>query len=244
MRNILLKLCFNGTKYCGWQIQKNGTSVQGVLKETIFKITAEQANIIGCGRTDAGVSAKEYFCNFIIENEIECAKLLKALNALLPKDIAVLECSEVDLSFHARYNVKKKEYIYQIYNSDIRNPFYEELYLYYPFHLDEKLLNEAARCFKGTKDFKGFMSSGSAIKDTVRTVFEASVERDEKVITFTVSADGFLYNMVRIFVGTLLFIAQGKIKAENLNELIEKKERKCLGATAPPNGLLLNRVEY
>jgi len=244
LRNILLKLCFNGTKYCGWQIQKNGTSVQGVLKETIFKITAEQANIIGCGRTDAGVSAKEYFCNFKTESNIECAKLLTALNALLPKDIAVLECGEVDLGFHARFNVKKKEYIYQIYNSDIRNPFYEELYLYYPFVLDEKLLNNAAQCFVGKKDFRGFMSSGSAVKDTVRTVFEAKVERNKKVVTFTVSADGFLYNMVRIFVGTLLFIAQGKIKAEDLNELIEKKDRKLLGATAPPSGLLLNKVIY
>jgi tRNA pseudouridine38-40 synthase len=244
LRNILLKICFNGTKYCGWQIQKNGTSIQGVLKETIFKITAEQVNIIGCGRTDAGVSAKEYFCNFIIENKIECAKFLTALNALLPKDISVLECRVVDFDFHARYHVKKKEYIYQIYNSDVRNPFYEEFYLYYPFHLDEKMLNIAAQCFAGKKDFRGFMSSGSKIKDTVRTVFEAKVERNEKVVTFTVSADGFLYNMVRIFVGTLLFIAQGKIKAENLKELIEKKDRKLLGATAPPNGLLLNRVEY
>jgi tRNA pseudouridine38-40 synthase len=244
LRNILLEICYNGTKYCGWQIQNNGTSIQGVLKETIFKITAEQSNIIGCGRTDAGVSAKQYFCNFNTESKIECAKLLTALNALLPKDISVLKCSEVDFDFHARFNVKKKEYIYQIYNSDIRNPFYEEFYLFYPFHLDEKLLNEAAQCFVGTKDFKGFMTSGSTIKDTVRTVFEAKVERNEKIVTFTVSADGFLYNMVRIFVGTLLFIAQKKIKAENLNELIEKKDRKLLGATAPPNGLFLNRVIY
>lgn len=244
MRNLRLCLSFDGTNYHGWQSQKNAHTVQDELNKAIKTIVNEDINVIGCGRTDTNVHANEYYCNFTTENNIKCSKLVLALNGVLPKDIAIKNCEDVDISFNSRYHCIKKEYIYKIYNGKVRNPFYEKYSLFYPYKLDAALLDKASQCFVGTHNYKGFMSSGSSINNTVRIVFEASVIREGDLVIFKVSANGFLYNMVRIMVGTLIFIARGKILTENLPSLIEEQNRKKLGATAIQKGLFLNRVYY
>ncbi len=244
MRNILLCLCFDGTAYHGWQLQKNVHSVQAEVNMALQKVLGENINVLGCGRTDAGVHSNEYYCNFRTKNAIECKKLTSALNALLPRDVAVLNCNDVPLEFHSRYDAIKKEYVYKIYNQPIRSPFYENFAMHYPFLLDEKELHEIAQTFVGTHNYKGFMASGSKISQTVRTVYEATVTREGDLVIFRVSANGFLYNMVRIMVGTLLSIASGKIDKEDLPRRMREQKRNVLGFTAPPHGLYLNKVEF
>ena len=235
---------FDGTAYHGWQLQKNSNTVQAEINKALTKLTGEKINANGCGRTDAGVHANEFFCNFKSKTKISNEKIISALNSFLPNDIAVAACYDEEDNFHSSINAVKKEYIYKIHNSKIRNPFYEHYAQYYPFTIDENLLNEAAKFFIGTHDFKGFMASGSSIKSTVRTVCEASVKREGDTVIFTVSGDGFLYNMVRIMAGTLLYIANGKIDINDLPKLIESGKRDGLGPTAEPQGLYLNKVQY
>lgn len=155
-----------------------------------------------------------------------------------------MSCKEVSEDFHARYSVKSKEYVYKLYNGKIRNPFYNNYAYHYRYPINVEYLNEQAKAFIGTYDFSGFCSSNSDVEDTVRTVKSFNVSRDGDMVYFTVEADGFLYNMVRIMVGTLIFINEGKIKADELKSIIESKNRKRAGKTAPPQGLYLNRVNY
>jgi len=244
LRNIKLCLSFDGTNYHGWQSQINAHTVQDQLNNAITRIVNEDINVIGCGRTDANVHANEYYCNFETESEIKCSKLLLALNGVLPKDIVIKSCQEVDINFNSRYHCIKKEYIYKIYNGAVRNPFLDKYSLYYPYKLDVVLLNNVAQCFVGTHNFKGFMATGSKIKDTVRTVYSASVSREGDLVIFKVCANGFLYKMVRIMVGTLIFVERGRILADNLPLLIKEQNRKKLGTTANPKGLFLNKVYY
>lgn len=188
--------------------------------------------------------ANVYFVAFKTEKNIPCEKILTALNTYLPKSVCVFECEDTTDDFHPRYSCKAKEYVYKIYNAKIRNPFYENRAMFYPYKLDEKYLDEQAQAFVGKHDFKGFCSKRTDVEDTVRTVYYANVKREGDFVIFTVCADGFLYNMVRIMVGTLLFIAQGKIKKDELPKIIEKKDRTLAGKTASPYGLYLNKVEY
>ena len=162
----------------------------------------------------------------------------------MPKDIAVTGCIEVADDFHARYSVKSKEYVYRIYNSQIRNPFLKNYALHYRYPIDAQYLNEEAQAFLGSHDFSGFCSAKSDVEDTVRTVYSFSVTRNGDEVIFSVEADGFLYNMVRIMVGTLLFVNEGKIKQGELADVIKSKDRKRAGKTAPAHGLYLNNVKY
>lgn len=244
MRNLLLTLSYMGTNYHGWQVQPNGVTVQEKLQEALRNVLQCETSVTGCSRTDSGVHAEMFCCNIKTENKIPCDKLVMALNANLPYDIAVNDCREVGESFHARYDCKGKEYVYRIWNSRVRNPFYHGRTLYYPYKLDSEKMNETAKFFLGTHDFGGFCSVGSSVKTTERTVTRAQVERDGDIVTFRVAADGFLYNMVRIMVGTLLEVSQGKIAAEDLPGIIESKNRERAGFTAAPEGLYLHRVDY
>ncbi|MCR4924893.1 MAG: tRNA pseudouridine(38-40) synthase TruA [Clostridiales bacterium] len=244
MRNILLTLKYDGTNYHGWQIQPNAITVQQVLQQAVKLIVKDTDNIIGCSRTDSGVHANMYCCNFKTESEIETEKLKDALNANIPDDIAVVSAVEVADDFHSRYDCKEKEYIYRIWNSAVINPFEYKYTLQYKYPLDEKLLDKASKAFLGEHDFKGFCSVGSTVESTVRTVFDSQVTRQGDMVTFKVSANGFLYNMVRIMAGTLLYVAQGKIKAEDLPDIIKSGERERAGITAAPQGLFLNKVVY
>ena len=169
---------------------------------------------------------------------------MRALNGILPKDISVYSCDEVDDSFHARFDCKGKEYIYRIHNSYIKNPFFKDRVLQYFCNIDENLLNEAAQHFVGTHDFKAFCSIGSTAVNTVRTIEYFNVVRENDLIIMLVKGDGFLYNMVRIMVGTLIFVGEGKIKSNQIGDIILSGERKNAGKTAPAQGLYLNKVFY
>ncbi|MEG1886666.1 MAG: tRNA pseudouridine(38-40) synthase TruA [Oscillospiraceae bacterium] len=240
----LLTICYDGTAYCGWQVQLNGITVQKTLQKALCSIICEETGISGCSRTDSGVHANMFCCHFDTTSEIPNEKLVMALNAKLPRDIAATNCITVGDDFHARYSCIGKNYIYKIYNAFVRNPFKEKYYLQKTGYIDERLLNEACKAFLGEHDFKSFCSAGSKITDTVRTVSECSIVRNCDDLVFSITADGFLYNMVRIIVGTLFFVNDGKISVSELPEIINSCDRGKAGATAPPHGLYLNRVFY
>lgn len=244
MRNLLLTISYDGSAYHGWQVQENAVTVQEVFQSTVKKVFSKNIDIKGCSRTDSGVHANNYCLSFKTEKNIPNENIVLALNTYLPKDIAVLSCIDVPMDFHARYNVKSKQYVYKLYNGKIRNPFLDKYAYHYRFPIDADYLNKEAQAFCGTFDFAGFCSAHSGVEDTVRTVKAFSVEREGDMVYFTVEADGFLYNMVRIMVGTLIFVAEGKIKEGELKSVIESKNRKRAGKTAPPQGLYLDKVNY
>ncbi|MBE6772197.1 MAG: tRNA pseudouridine(38-40) synthase TruA [Ruminococcaceae bacterium] len=244
MRNLLLTISFDGTDYHGWQVQENAVTVQQTLQDALEHICSKRDNIIGCSRTDAGVHANMYCCNVRTESVIDCRKLVGALNAVLPRDISAIDCREVDFDFHARYDCKSKEYIYKIWNSPNKNPFFYNYSLHYKYPLDEKFLSEQARAFIGTHYFDSFCAAGSSVEDTQRTVMNACVEREGDMVIFKVEADGFLYNMVRIMTGTLIDIARKKIPADSIEQIILSRNRSAAGYTAPAHGLYLNKIHY
>lgn len=244
MRNLLITISYDGSAYHGWQVQKNAVTVQQVFQKAVEKLFREKKDIKGCSRTDSGVHANMYCVSLKTQKNIPCENIITGLNTYLPKDIAVTGCIEVADDFHARYSVKSKEYVYRIYNSQIRNPFLKNYALHYRYPIDAQYLNEEAQAFLGSHDFSGFCSAKSDVEDTVRTVYSFSVTRNGDEVIFSVEADGFLYNMVRIMVGTLLFVNEGKIKQGELAEVIKSKDRKRAGKTAPAHGLYLNNVKY
>ena len=244
-RNLLVKLSYDGSGYHGWQIQNNAVSVQEVFQNALWKVLKETVNIKGCSRTDAFVHANMYAVSFKTNSSIKASNLVFALNRLLPNDIAVHSAVEVPRDFDARYSCTGKEYIYKIWNHRIKNPFMHNYALHYWYKLDTDLLNEAANSFIGTHDFTSFATLDKREqKNMVRTIYSFEVIKKDSMIELIVSADGFLYNMVRILVGTLLRVAQGKIKKDAIPNIIKTKNRKYAGPTAPPQGLYLNKVFY
>jgi len=244
MRNLLLTIQYDGTHFHGWQIQKNALSVQAVFQRALERVLDVRPDIKGCSRTDTGVHARCFGISLQTDSVIAERDLIKALNVNLPKTIAVTACEEKDMAFHARYCAKGKEYVYQILTSELRDPFLTGYALHYPYGLDVPTLHREGQDFVGRHDFSAFCSSGSNITDPVREVFSFSVTQKEKLALITVSADGFLYNMVRIMVGTLLKIQQGKILPGSIPGIIENGDRSKAGHTAPAHGLFLNRVFY
>lgn len=244
MRNIKLTLQYDGSAFHGWQFQPNCITVEEELKKAVKHILGEEPKLHSCSRTDTGVHANMFCCNFLTENTRDCEKLMLGLNAVLPETVSVIGCCEVPLGFHSRYDCKGKEYIYKIWNSKQRNPFFNNRALHYPWSIDAEMLNNQAKAFIGTFDFSAFCASGATVKTTVRTVFDCSVKREGDLVTFSVKGDGFLYNMVRIMVGTLLDINEGKIEQNTIKAIIESGERSNAGVTAKPQGLYLNRVYY
>ncbi len=244
MRNLLLTIRYLGTSYSGWQVQNNAPSVQQTLQDAVEKLFCVRENVVGCSRTDAGVHANMYCCNIRTQSSLPCDVVVRGLNAYLPNDIAVTDCREVDYDFHARYDCKGKEYIYLIRNSSLPDPFMAGRCWQFNKHIDAELLNSQAQLFCGTHDFKAFCSAGSSVQSTVRTVKSFSVSRENDIIRMSVTADGFLYNMVRIMVGTLTDITLGRIVPDTINDIIASRDRNCSGVTAPPQGLYLNRVYY
>ena len=202
MRNIALKLMYNGTAYHGWQVQKNAVTVCETLQKALEKITGTPVHLTGCGRTDAGVHAERYIANFRTESRIPLERLPFAINTHTPEDIAVSEALEVAEDFNAIGSCLKKEYTYRIYNSRVKNPFYVNRAYFYPKRLDEEFLNRAAHQFVGTHDFAAVRSVGTETKTTVRTIYWCDVTRSGELLELKVCADGFLYNMVRAITGT------------------------------------------
>jgi len=243
---LKLNLAYDGTRYCGWQVQKNAVSVQETLQNAIESIFGERCMLTGCSRTDSGVHARDFCCavSFSKDINISSDKIPLALNHHLPDDISVFKAEYVSDEFHPRYDVKYKEYEYLILNDPIKDPFLVNKVYVYPKKLDPVLMNDAAQCLTGKYDFSAFMSSGSSVEDTVRTIKYFTVNSDGRFIKVNVAADGFLYNMVRILVGTLIEVSNGKILIGDLPHIIEQKNRKNAGFTAPPQGLYLNKVFY
>ena len=244
MKNFLLEISYNESAYHGWQVQSNAVTVQEKLQDAIESVFGRREDVKGCSRTDSGVHANMFCCNFRTEKDIPASKIPAALNANLPFDIAVKSCKEVPYDFHARYDCKGKEYVYKIWNAQVRNPFTNGLYYNYKYNLEADVLNKEAQSFVGVHNFSSFCAAGSSVEDTTREIYYCRVERQGDEVLFYVSGNGFLYNMVRIMVGTLLDISSGKIEKGKISEIISAENREKAGCTAPPEGLYLNKVYY
>ena len=244
MRNIALKLMYNGTAYHGWQMQRTEASVQETLQRGLSMVCGERVRLTGVGRTDAGVHAERYVANFRTSSRIPIDRLPFAINTHTPEDIVVREALEVADDFNAIGSCIQKEYVYQIYNSRIRDAFLEHRVCFYPQPLDFARLARAGRAFEGTHDFAAVRSVGTETRTTVRTVHWCRAERDGPLISIAVCADGFLYNMVRAIVGTMVYASYGKIEPEAIPALLATRDRRLTGPTMPPQGLYLNRVWY
>ena len=244
MRNIALKLMYVGTAYHGWQVQKNAVTVAETLERALATIVCHPVKCTGAGRTDAGVHAEVYVANFRTTSTIPCDRIPLAVNTRLPDDIVVVKATEVPEDFNAIGSCLKKEYTYRIYNSRLGNAFYVNRAWFYPKRLDEAVMQAAAERFVGTHDFAAVRSVGTETRTTVRTVHWCRAERDGPLISIAVCADGFLYNMVRAIVGTMVYASYGKIEPEAIPALLATRDRRLTGPTMPPQGLYLNRVWY
>jgi len=244
MRNIALFLTYEGTAYHGWQVQKRDITVGQTMEEAAARIVGHPVKMTGCGRTDAGVHARKYVANFRTTSTIPVDRLPYAMNTHLPEDIVVTGAMEVHDDFNAIGSCVRKEYTYLIYNSRIRDPFYVNRAWFYPKHLDETIMQQAASQFVGTHDFAAVRSVGTDVKSTVRTVYYYNVERKGDLIELKVCANGFLYNMARAMAGTVVYAAEGKIKPEEIGALLESGNRTAAGPTVPPGGLYMTKLWY
>lgn len=244
MRNLKVMMAFRGTKYHGYQRQINALTVQEVTEAAVSKILNTPITIHGCSRTDTGVHAEMFCFTFQTENMIPLRNFVRGINGYLPDDISVLSCEEAPLDFHARFSCKGKTYLYRIHCSESKNPFLKDLALHYRRPIDIDLMREAASKFIGTHDFGSFCADCSKKVDTVRTIYQFQIEINENDVRILVKGNGFLYNMVRILVGTLLDINEGRIKIDEIESIMKARDRKLAGRTAPPHGLYLHEVYY
>ena len=247
MQNFLLTLAYDGTNYCGFQVQPNGRSVAQTFQDGLEAVLGCRPDIKGCSRTDAGVHALGFMLNFHADTRIPVEKLPLALNQHLPPDIRVLDAQVVPEDFHARYAAHTKTYLYRIHNSPIDSPFDEKYYTRVPRRLDTAKMNTAARRFVGKHDFLALCAAGSSAAahgDTVRTITACGVERKGDEVEITVTADGYLYNMVRILAGTLCEVGAGRMQPEAIPGILASRDRHKAGPTLPAKGLFLKSVEY
>jgi tRNA pseudouridine38-40 synthase len=244
MRNLKVIIAYRGTNYHGFQRQDNALTVQEVLEKKVSKVLNEQAKIIGCSRTDTGVHANQFCFNVKTESKIPCLGFCRGVNGELPDDISILSCEDVDMDFHARYSCKGKEYIYKIHCSESKNPFAADLMLHYRRPLDIELMKKAAAHFVGTHDFSSFCADCTNVSTTVRTIYSLDIEKYGDTVITLVKGDGFLYNMIRIIVGTLLDVNERRIQPDDIPVILESRNRLCAGRTAMAHGLYLNRVFY
>jgi len=244
MRNIALRISYDGSRYHGWQVQNSVSTVQGMLEATLTRLCGHIVKLSGCGRTDAGVHALRYCANFRTNCGIPTDRLPLAINSLLPPDIAVLDAVEAPDRFDANLSCVKKEYAYRIYNSRVRDPFYFDRAHFYGKTLDVDAMRRAAEHFVGTRDFASLRSAGTETRTTVRTVHWYEIDEERPFVTLRVCADGFLYNMARAMAGTLLYVSEGKISPDEIPGLLALKDRRLTGPTVPPGGLYLNRIWY
>ena len=245
----LCQIRYLGTEFCGFQVQPRGRTVQGVLNEAASCVFEENVKITGCSRTDSGVHANAFYVTLEPPSgaSLPAEKLPLAMKAHLPPDLSLLSATLVEDGFHPRYDARGKEYVYLIRNHPIDDPFSHGRAWYLPRPIGEEgllAMRHFAESLKGTHDFSSFMAAGSDVKDTVRTLWRLSVEREEDLIRITAVGDGFLYKMVRILVGTLVDVAFGKFTPSDAIAVLEAKNRAAAGATAPAEGLYLNRVFY
>jgi len=244
MIRIKLIISYDGTNYCGWQKQPNGITIEEVLNKALKDLLNEDVEVIGASRTDSGVHALGNVAVFDTESRIKPERFAYALNVRLPEDIRIVSSCKVPLDFHPRYTDSIKTYEYKIYNKTINNPL---LRLYSNFiyvNLDVDKMRKAAAYLVGEHDFKAFCSIRTSAKTTVRTIYSLDVEKCGDLITIRISGNGFLYNMVRIIVGTLVSVGRGKIPPARMKEILESKDRKNASPTALARGLCLVGIEY
>lgn len=242
--NYRITLAYDGTDYCGWQIQPGQPTIQGLLQAALERLEGAPVTTFAAGRTDAGVHAEGQVVSFRLTKEWSGANLRKALNGNLPPDIRVLETSVVANDFHARFDARSKTYRYRIFVAEIMNPFWVRYAWHYPYALNSTRLVEDAQALVGTHDFTAFTVANCETKTRVRTVTEASVEHEADLLTLYFSGEGFLRYQVRTMVGALVEANRGRLKAGSIAELIERRDRALIGAPAPAQGLTLLKVEY
>lgn len=244
MPNIALVLCYKGTAYHGWQSQKNACAVQDAVEKAILKCTGQSVRLFGCGRTDAGVHAGIYLANYFADEIIPCARLPFALNCALNQDIRILDAFICGDDFNARFSCLKKQYTYSIYDKKISSPFYSDFSMFYPRGADENAMEHAAKSFIGTHDFAAVRSLGTAVRSTVRTVYQCDVLREGGFVKIRITADGFLYNMARTIAGTLIAVSEGRLCADDIGKLLISGRREQAGDTCPAHGLCLTKLSY
>jgi tRNA pseudouridine38-40 synthase len=245
MRNIKLTIEYDGTNYQGWQVQPKGPTIQGILEEKLGLLTGESIRLVGSGRTDAGVHALGQVAHFKTQSQMDARSIQRALNSLLPSDIVIQKIEEVEEDFHARKHSKSKVYEYRILNRNLRSPFHHGYAWHIPQRLDVKEMRKATQWLIGEHDFSSFRSVGTPTRTAIRRVIRAEWKRGrDGLIRFEIEANGFLKQMVRAIVGTLVEVGKGKMSAMEFQKVLESKERKKAGPTAPAHGLFLKEVKY
>lgn len=245
MRNLKLVIEYDGTNYQGWQVQRNAPTLQGMIEEKLGILTGEKIHLIGSGRTDAGVHALGQVANFKTQSQLDVESIQKALNSLLPYDIAIVKVEETDEGFHARKDSKSKVYEYRILNQTLRSVFFHGYAWHIPQRLNLSEMKNATQFLIGEHDFSAFRTVGSSTRTCVRKVIQAQWKKSlDGLICFEIEANGFLKQMVRSIVGTLVEVGKGRIHHEEFKEILESKDRKKAGPTAPAHGLFLKEVKY
>lgn len=253
MKNILLKVEYDGTAYKGWQTQRlksvgnlpvKAVTIQETIEAALATILQKKISIIGSGRTDSGVHAQEQVANFKVNTDIPISRIKKSLNSLLPNDIVIKKIKYVDSNFHARFSAKSKIYRYTILNRDYGSAFLRNHTFQCSLPLDVALMRAEAKQLKGKHDFRSFQASDKKLRSSIRTIKRVSVKKEEDLIFIDIEADGFLYNMVRNIAGTLIEIGRGRMPAGTMKKLLEIKDRTFAGPTAAALGLCLIKVKY
>ena len=244
MKRVKLIVAYDGTNYCGWQIQPNGITIEQVLNEQLSRFFKEDIKVTGASRTDAGVHSLGNVCIFDTDTRMPAEKISYAINQSLPEDIVVVDSCEVDREFHPRFSKSRKTYEYRILNRTFADPTRRLNSYFWYGPLDVDAMRQAASYLVGTHDFKSFATAKPEVTDTVRTIYETSLEKEDDLIRFRITGNGFLYNMVRIITGTLLEVGKGDYPPEKVKEILAAKDRKTAGATARPEGLTLVQIRY
>ena len=242
MKRVKLTIAYDGTNYCGWQIQPNGITIEEVLNRKLSEMTGEQITVIGASRTDSGVHARGNVAVFDTESPIPAERMAYALNRKLPEDIVVVKSEEVALDWHPRYQDCTKTYEYHIWNAEVPDPTKRHTTYHVSYRLNLEKMREAAQYLVGEHDFVSFCSIHKNVKTTVRTIYDLTVKKNAEELVIRVRGNGFLYNMVRIIVGTLLRVGRGFYTPEQVKEILEAKNREAAGVTAPPQGLMPRRI--
>lgn len=244
VKRVMLTVAYDGTNYCGWQIQPNGATIEGELNRCLSELLGEEIKVIGASRTDSGVHALGNIAVFDTSARMPAEKFAYALNQRLPEDIRIQQACQVPKDFHPRHCDSRKTYEYRIYNAEFPMPV-KRLYSYFTYvPLDETRMREAASYLVGEHDFKSFCATSAVVETTVRTVYAVDVCREGKEIVIRITGNGFLYNMVRIIAGTLIEVGRGNMEPEQIKEILEKCDRSAAGPTAPACGLLLYQYEF
>lgn len=244
MKRVKLVVAYDGTNYCGWQIQPNGLTIQEVLEHHLSELLKEEIRIVGASRTDAGVHAMGNVAAFNTSARMPADRISFAMNTRLPEDIRIQESMEVPMEFHPRFADTVKTYEYRIFNRKFPDPTKRLYSFFYYYPLDVEQMRKGAVHLVGEHDFKSFCTAKPDVENTVRTVYSLDISREEDMITLRIRGNGFLYNMVRIIAGTLIRVGAGAIEPEDVARILEAKDRSLAGETARPEGLTLMKIEY